>query len=277
MARGRMLDKSISASYQMQSLPDWGCKCLATWLISHLDKNGVFYGDAPMVRSQVFPLEDITNTQVEEWLQAMENAIDGDGQPLIVRFHTQGRLWLHFPGFDRHQEGLHKDRERTSFPPVPATSGKTPATSGKTPATSGKTPDTDRQLLDELNLTEPNPTEAEPPAALALSTWVKASGGAINPITVDEINDLVDQCEEHRQELPPEVPGADISGDEWVAEAIKETVAGIQKPHMPYTKTILSRWRAEGYKAHPPSRASPRQNARWEPEPPQYTDLQPWE
>lgn len=118
-------------------------------------------------------------------------------------------------------------------------------------------------------------TETPAPAALALNTWLKASGGAINNLTVDEITDLVDECEAHRQELPPEVPGADVSGDEWVAEAIKETVSGIQKPQMKYTRTVLNRWRAEGYKAHPPSRASPR----YPPpsEPPQYTDLQPWE
>jgi DnaD/phage-associated family protein len=114
---------------------------------------------------------------------------------------------------------------------------------------------------------------AEPAApALALSTYLKASGGAINNLTVDEINDLVDECEAHRQELPSEVPGSDVPGDEWVTEAIKETVANLQKPQMKYTVSILNRWRAEGYKAHPPSRASPRQP--YQSEPPLYTDLE---
>lgn len=157
MAKGRMLDKSISASYQIHDLPDWPCKLLATWLIAHLDKNGVFYGDAPMVRSQVFPLEDVTNAQVEEWLQAMENATDGDGEPLMVRFSAQGRLWQYWPGFDRHQAGLRKDRERTNFPTPPVTQELVP---DNCQAIASILPDncqaTAGNVEDEYNIIEPN-------------------------------------------------------------------------------------------------------------------------
>jgi hypothetical protein len=115
MARGRMLNNKVSASKQMNDLlPDDTCRLLATWLISHLDKNGVFYGEAVMVKSYVLPRRaDVTVEQVEGYLQAMEEA------ELIVRFQARRERWLWWPSFADNQVGLRADRESSDFPPPP--------------------------------------------------------------------------------------------------------------------------------------------------------------
>lgn len=114
MARGRMLNKKISQSKQIDSLPDDTCKLLATWTIAHLDKNGVFYGDPILVRSAIFPRRlDVSIEQMEHYLEAMAKA------GLIVIFETKGEKWQWWPGFVENQTGLRQDREGTEFPSPP--------------------------------------------------------------------------------------------------------------------------------------------------------------
>lgn len=145
MARGRMLNKSVSASFKFNQLPDDTCRLLATWIIPHLDKNGVFYGDAGLVRSQVFPLrDDLSNAQVEAYLRAIEGVADDEGGHIMVRFKAKGRTWQYWPGFDDNQIGLRKDREGTAYPTPP---GYVPNDAEDVPEP-GQVDDGD--LLDEL-------------------------------------------------------------------------------------------------------------------------------
>jgi hypothetical protein len=115
MARGRMLNNKISASRQMNDLlPDDTCRLLATWMVAHLDKNGVFYGEPVMVKSYVFPRRaDVSVEDVEGYLLAMEKA------ELIVRFVARGERWQWWPAFEENQIGMRPDRESTTFPLPP--------------------------------------------------------------------------------------------------------------------------------------------------------------
>jgi hypothetical protein len=109
-----MLNKSISASVKFDLLPDDTCRLMASWMIAHLDKNGVFYGDPAMVKSYVFPLRvDITIEQVEHYLSEMERV------GLIYLFEVRGRLWQCWPGFEDNQIGLRANREGTEYPEPP--------------------------------------------------------------------------------------------------------------------------------------------------------------
>lgn len=135
-----MLNNSVSRSLKFHQLPDDTCRLLATWIISHLDKNGVFYGQAISVRSVVLPhRDDVSVDRIELYLQAMETA------GLIQRFTAAGLLWQWWPGFVGEQVGLRQDRETTNYPPPPGTTpppggndaGKNPATRRKK---SGKNP-----------------------------------------------------------------------------------------------------------------------------------------
>lgn len=114
MARGRMLNKTVGASLQFHNLPDDTSRLLATWIIPHLDFDGVFHADPMMVRSAIFPRRaDITVEQVESYLDEMER------QGLIHRFKARGDVWQWWPGFSRNQTGLRRDRESTTYPPPP--------------------------------------------------------------------------------------------------------------------------------------------------------------
>ncbi|MCG3208649.1 MAG: hypothetical protein FOGNACKC_02261 [Anaerolineae bacterium] len=115
MARGRMLNNSISLSLKFNQLPDDTCRLLATWTISHLDKNGVFYGLAVSVKSLVMPHRaDISVEQVESYLQAMERV------GLIRRFAANGLMWQWWPTFTDNQIGLRPERESSDFPEPPS-------------------------------------------------------------------------------------------------------------------------------------------------------------
>lgn len=114
MARGRMLNKKISQSKQIDLLPDDTCRLLATWTIAHLDKNGVFSAEPVLVRSAIFPRRlDITIEQIEHYLSEMEKV------GLIQIFEANGEKWQWWPSFIRNQTGLRSDREGTEYPPPP--------------------------------------------------------------------------------------------------------------------------------------------------------------
>lgn len=86
----------------------------------------------------------------------------------------------------------------------------------------------------------------------ALEAFVQARGGAVNPIDVDQIADLVDEFEKHRLGLPRASPGADMPGDSWVRAAILEGNASRKDGrmvHLNYIKAILDRWRIDGFQA----------------------------
>ena len=114
MARGRMLSRSICKSMQVHGLSSDLCRLGFTWAIPHLDVNGVMHGDPALMRSDIFPRrDDVSNKDMrrmrDEWVQS----------ELAHLFHSTGDEWLFFPGFDRHQTGLRKDRETKSGHPPP--------------------------------------------------------------------------------------------------------------------------------------------------------------
>lgn len=155
MARGRMVNHSISESRKFHLLPDDTCRLLATWIISRLDFRGVFRGDAVMVKSIIFPRRgDITNEQVEDCLRAMEDI------GLIYRFEAKGDVWQCWPGFADNQAGLRADRETTNYPIPPDYTPPTP----KSKTANG--PQDDSELPAPIpQESGDNPTESQQDAA----------------------------------------------------------------------------------------------------------------
>lgn len=97
---------------------------------------------------------------------------------------------------------------------------------------------------------ERDTTTTTAPSA-AFDTFLRMTGGAINPLTVDQLQDLVDECEVHRQALPRASPGRNVSGDGWVENAILEAAASTTngRVSVKYLSAILDRWKREGYQA----------------------------
>jgi hypothetical protein len=156
MARGRLINQSISASLKFHNLPDDTCRLFASWTIAYLDKNGVFYGNAQMVKSAIFPRRtDITAEQIEAYLQAMERI------GLIIRFVADGDEWQWWPGFLDNQPNLRREREKTGYPLPPEyrqDDGNAPDDGGQD---DGDTPA--EVKLSESNSSESNSSEEKPP------------------------------------------------------------------------------------------------------------------
>lgn len=173
MARGRMLNKTISASRKFQDLPDDTCRLLATWIIPHLDMNGVFYAEPAMVKAFVFPRRtDITADQVEQYLDAIERA------GLIYRFWANGDLWQCWPGFADNQVGLRRDRESTDYPTPPAELPQLAAGDAVTE------PEDCRQEADELPA-EVKRTEVKVKVKVREEEAGEAPGAAAPPVPVN--------------------------------------------------------------------------------------------
>jgi len=108
-----MLNKSIGLDAAVDHLSCDTCRLLFTWMISHLDKNGCFFGDSEVVKNLVFPRRrDITNRKVSQYLQEMAN------EGLLYLYMRDGEKYSFFPGFARNQPGLRPEREGDSgIPP----------------------------------------------------------------------------------------------------------------------------------------------------------------
>lgn len=115
MAKGRMLNKKISLDEAVDDLSCDTSRLLFSWLISHLDYNGCYFGDAEIVKSNIFPLrKDISAKKIERFLQEMEKKY------LIIRYWVGKMQYLFMPSFDKNQPNLRKDREANSdIPPYP--------------------------------------------------------------------------------------------------------------------------------------------------------------
>lgn len=139
MARGRMVNNSICMDRRVADLSDDTCRLLFTWLVTWADREGRTYGDAAVVRSMVFPRHrNISVEQVDTYLAELHQA------GLIVRYEIKDDLYIWFPGFEKNQSGLRKERESASIlPPPPAqTSNPVRSNDGSTPEQSdGSNPD----------------------------------------------------------------------------------------------------------------------------------------
>jgi hypothetical protein len=115
MARGRMLNKSISYNKDVALLTnELGADAglVFTWIIAHLDREGRFHGDEDVIKGTVFPrIAGILPAIIRKTLARAAKL------ELVVWYEVDGEKYLYYPGFDRQQIGIRKDREpRSDFP-----------------------------------------------------------------------------------------------------------------------------------------------------------------
>jgi hypothetical protein len=82
-------------------------------LLTFADREGRTYGDPALVKAMVFPRQDHSIEQVESWLVELNQSA------LIVRYVAAGDRYIWFPGFEKNQLGMRKDREPESEIPEP--------------------------------------------------------------------------------------------------------------------------------------------------------------
>lgn len=114
MATGRMLNKKIGLSKQVNDLTDDTSRLAFTWAIAHLDRDGRIHGEPDVLKALVFPRrQDVTPEQMEQYVREW-----GEGG-LIVWYEADGERWIQYPKFGENQLGLRYDREPASIIPPP--------------------------------------------------------------------------------------------------------------------------------------------------------------
>lgn len=118
MANGRMITKDITGDKRVNQLSTDTCRLAFTWLVTFTDREGRTHGDPAMVRSMLFPRrQDISIEQMEQMI------LEWFTLGLVVWYEADGDLWIWFPGFDKNQPGLRKDKEAPSKIPEPTEHG----------------------------------------------------------------------------------------------------------------------------------------------------------
>jgi hypothetical protein len=142
MPDGRFLSKAIANDWELNQRVSLEADYLFARCIPHLDREGRMPGSPEEVKGIAVPLRPELSIAVVE--RCLEELAEAD---LVEWYSVDGRPVLQFPGFDRHQKGLRKEREAESRLPSPQVHSAQKITaslrsySGPTPEHSGSTPD----------------------------------------------------------------------------------------------------------------------------------------
>lgn len=227
MARGRMINKKISTSKRVNNLPA-DAALLYTWLLAHVDVNGVFYADPNLVKSIVIPRRPVIAEQVEAWLHLMAEAKKDDETPLIHVFQSDGDDYLWCPGFEDEQIGLYWKSEKPEHPLPPRELyeryGFTllPVIHKDGEETKHIRKYTGRQQVS-------GPGDNDPKLAQMVLSY-EENIGVLTPMLVDELEIIAKDAQ---------IP------EGWFAEAVKEAVSQ-NKRTLKYVNGILKRWVRDG-------------------------------
>lgn len=174
MANRRMLSKSISYSRQVHNLTEF-VQLLFTWTIPHLDDFGRIDGDAEVLRAMVMPMSSRLTEDFEEAISNMEK------NNLIIKYVVDTQKVIQYPGFERHQTGLHK-RTKSKYPDPPGFSENFQ----ELPQDSVVSEQNLKELnLSEINLTENNISEANQSQQKSEENPFRGNGVSVNPKTFE--------------------------------------------------------------------------------------------
>jgi hypothetical protein len=116
-----MLNRSVSCNKKVAELVN-ECGAVGglvwTWLIAHLDCEGRCHGDPDVIKGAVFPR--IACVDADSIRTTLTKA---SSLGLVDWYEVDGDMYLSFPGFERQQTGLRKDKEPESSFPSPPKSG----------------------------------------------------------------------------------------------------------------------------------------------------------
>lgn len=244
MPQWRKLHVKARESFDINDMPDDFTRLLWVMLPLGLCREGRGIDNASWIKSQIMPLRnDVTPDAIESAMEWYES------RGMIERYTVAGRPYFWVPSFGKYQGNTSKEAA-SEYPPPPSDAEQEPVqtNSGPTPelvwSKSGTDVDTEADTESD--------TEA---AGGATATADNAFGlyhryvGVMNGGIAAELRDLVEETEEFRLALPRGTPGADVSGDEWVQESIREMArAGPDRMSVSYISSIIARWRGQGYK-----------------------------
>jgi len=267
MPQWRKLHTKTLDSLDVNDMPDDFTRLLWVILPLILDRCGRGIDNAAWVRAKAFPLrEDVTPEQVDDALCWYAD------RGMTERYTANDRPYFSIPTWHDHQGAT--TRETASN--IPARPTQELCKSNSRPTQELVTQDA--RVSQELVVTNSRPTHAQECAACttnscteekrveekrieekrvevdtephnAFSVYERATG-VLSPLLSDALKEMIDDFEAPRLALGDGVPGSDLTGDEWVQNAIVQGVAGgADRISTNYIRAILDRWKAEGYKA----------------------------
>lgn len=117
MARGRFVSKEIIRDRQVAELSCDTCRLAYTWLITLADREGRTVGEPDLLCASLFPRRrDITPDMMEGFIQEWIRAG-------FIIWYQEGEdedHYIQLVNFEKHQQGLRKNREAESVFPDPA-------------------------------------------------------------------------------------------------------------------------------------------------------------
>lgn len=119
MAKGRFISKSIGHSREIAALPDDTARMVFAFMLPYLDVEGRIDADPVYLTGVCLSRLKIPPETIARALVAMHQV------GLIELYEEYGLPYVQFINFEKHQQGLRKDRENESALPPP--SGHFPA------------------------------------------------------------------------------------------------------------------------------------------------------
>lgn len=111
MARGRFISNAVIIDKQIHDLSSDTCRLAYTWLITLADREGRVTGELDLLLAQLFPrrLREISPEDIEGFINEWINA------GFIVWYEgSDGDRVIQLANFEKHQVGMHKERETAS-------------------------------------------------------------------------------------------------------------------------------------------------------------------
>lgn len=117
MARGRFISRTIAASEQLGRVSLYA-DYLFTRCIPHLDVKGRLTGEPKLLKATAVPLRaEIKERSIPRLIEELGRSVGPEGQSLVVWYESRGVKVLWFPGFERHNGALRRERESPSRHP----------------------------------------------------------------------------------------------------------------------------------------------------------------
>jgi DnaD/phage-associated family protein len=213
----RIIKESICTSDQIDKLSTFA-EIFFYRLIVNADDFGRMDGRAAVLRSRLFPLKDVRNSQIEDALRELASV------ELVSTYVVDGKPFVRLPGWDRHQQIRAK---KSKYPAPDETCNQMISGDSKCP----------RNPIQSESESESEP-ESEP-----------ARGGAdvrpdFNTVEVYAANNLAALNAGNMQEF---IAFKDELPEELIRHAIDEACAA-GKRTWSYTRAILTRYRDSGFK-----------------------------
>ena len=274
MPSRRMIDPEFWQSYSMARLT-YRQRLLFIGLFSNADDQGRLRAHPGLVRALVFPMDEISNDEVATDLEAIAKV----GSIVIYQAEDSESAYIQIVGWWQYQSP--QWAYPSTIPPpqgwadrlryrqdgsvqtqnweaaggfgnaLPGALGKALPSALAKALPGGKV---NVKVRPQYSIGQyrasieqhSDPTTAERNACALYHQYVGLMNGGI----AAELVDLIAETEEFRTNLPRDAPGADVPGDEWVCEAIREMArAGPDRPNVRYIVSIINRWRVQGYKS----------------------------